>query len=66
MISLILVVCLSATPDICREDRPPIDDVSPMACMVEAQFIAAQWLEDHPKWVLSGWRCRREEPEQGA
>ena len=58
MITLVLVVCLSATPDVCREERPPIDAASPMACMVQGQQIAAVWLEDHPKWRLSGWRCQ--------
>ncbi len=58
MISLILVVCLSATPDICREERPPIEIASPMVCLIQGQQIAVQWLEEHPKWQLSGWRCQ--------
>jgi len=58
MISLILVVCLASSPDVCREETPPIDVDSPMACLVEGQQIAAEWLEDHPKWSLRGSRCR--------
>jgi hypothetical protein len=27
---------------------------SPEVC----RFIAAEWLEEHPKWTLKGWRCR--------
>ncbi len=45
MISLILVVCLSATPDICREERPPIEIASPMVCLIQGQQIAVQWLD---------------------
>ena len=58
MFTLVLVVCLSATPDVCREERPPIDAVSPMSCVVQGQQIAAEWLEDHPKWQLAAWRCQ--------
>jgi hypothetical protein len=49
---------LSSTPDVCREERPPIDAVSPMACIIQGQQVAAEWLEEHPKWQLSGWRCQ--------
>jgi hypothetical protein len=58
MITLVLIVCLSTTPDVCREERPPIDVASPMACMVQGQQIAAEWVEEHPKWRLNGWRCQ--------
>lgn len=58
MITLVLVVCLSATPDICREETPPVDVASPMSCMVQGQQIAAEWLAEHPKWQLSGWKCQ--------
>ena len=58
MVSLILVVCLSAAPDVCREERPPLEAVSETSCMVQGQLLAAQWLDEHPKWALKGWRCR--------
>jgi hypothetical protein len=58
MITLILVVCLSATPDICREERPPIDVANPIQCMTQGEIVAAQWLEEHPKWQLAGLRCQ--------
>ncbi len=66
MISLILVVCLSATPDVCKEERPPIEITSPMVCLIQGQQIASQWLEDHPKWRLSAWRCQFGEREKAA
>ena len=56
MIVLVLIVCLSAEPATCREERPPIDAASAMACMVQGQQIAAAWVEEHPKWRLTGWR----------
>ena len=64
MISLILVVCLATAPDVCREEAPPVDAVSPMICMVQGQQIAAEWIEEHPKWSLQAWRCRYGRPEK--
>jgi hypothetical protein len=32
-------------------------DPSPMACMMAAQPLAAQYLEEHPAYRLSSWRC---------
>ncbi len=59
MIELILVVCLAGDPQTCREERPPIEaPASAMACMVQGQQIAAQWVEEHPKWKLSAWKCQ--------
>jgi hypothetical protein len=58
MMSLILVICLSTAPDVCREEQAPADVESAMSCAMDGQLIAQQWLEDHPKWTLRGWRCR--------
>ncbi len=58
MVTLILVVCLSGTPGVCHEEQPPIDVTSAMSCLVQGQQLAAEWLEEHPKWRLEGWRCR--------
>jgi hypothetical protein len=58
IVSLILIVCLSATPDICREERPPVEDVSATSCMLHDQQLASEWLDEHPKWALRGWRCK--------
>ncbi len=58
MVSLILVVCLAATPEICREERPPLEDISQVSCIVQGQQLASQWLDEHPKWALRGWRCK--------
>jgi hypothetical protein len=58
MVALILIVCLAATPDVCREEQPPVDTANAMACAVQGQLIAQEWLDEHPKWLLRGWRCR--------
>ena len=56
--TLIIVVCLAAAPNICHEERPMIDMASGVSCIMQGQQIAAQWLADHPRWMLRGWRCR--------
>ena len=62
--SLILLVCLAASPQTCQEERPPVEVQSSLSCIVEGQVIAAAWLEDHPKWMLRGWRCKLGAPEK--
>jgi hypothetical protein len=66
MVSLILIVCLAVSPDICREEQPPVDVAGAMSCVTEGQLIALQWLDEHPKWTLRGWRCRFGKPESPA
>jgi hypothetical protein len=71
MIELVLVYCLAADPmnkQACVERRPTLDDSSnQMACMFQAQPLAAKYLEDHPKYVLSTWRCEQHNrSERGA
>jgi hypothetical protein len=31
---------------------------------MEGQLIALQWLDEHPKWTLRGWRCRSGKSER--
>jgi hypothetical protein len=56
--TLIIVVCLATSPDVCREEQPPIDMGQGLSCAMNGQTIAAEWLADHPLWTLKGWRCR--------
>jgi hypothetical protein len=66
MMTLILVVCLSATPNVCKEERPIVEAMSPMGCMVQGQQIAAEWVEEHPKWQLSEFRCQAGQRDKAA
>jgi hypothetical protein len=64
MVSLILIVCLAASPQTCQEERPPVEVESGVFCLMEGQLIAAEWIEEHPKWMLRGWRCKSGPPEK--
>lgn len=61
MIELVLVVCLATAPDVCHEESPPTAVISEMQCAIQGQQMALDWLADHPKYELRGWRCGRTE-----
>lgn len=56
MTTLILVVCLMGSPDICRDEAPPQDPG--LSCLMQGEIAAQAWLLEHPKWTLKGWKCR--------
>jgi len=63
MTALVLVFCLQASPSSCIEERP-VAEMPPLACILQAQTYAANWLADHPKWRLARWRCEHDIPRQ--
>lgn len=59
MVELVLTVCLLAAPESCRQERPLLEPLSPMACVMEGQIHASRWVVEHPAWRLARWRCVR-------
>lgn len=59
MTELVLVFCLLSSPGSCQEQRPLMPDLSLVGCLTQGQQIAQEWLNDHPKWTLSRWRCEQ-------
>ncbi len=59
MIELLFVACLSGSPGECEERRLRYDDMSLTACLVAAQPELARWNEEHPRFHVAKWRCRR-------
>lgn len=59
MIALVFVVCLQTQPDVCREQNLlfTADQLTPMACMMQAQARLAEWSQEHPKWLVGRWKC---------
>ncbi|HEX9490704.1 MAG TPA: hypothetical protein VF930_10490 [Stellaceae bacterium] len=66
MAELVLVFCLLSSPSSCQEERPSLEQMSLTSCLVQGQQYASDWLADHPKWVLSRWRCEQNLPRQRA
>jgi hypothetical protein len=63
MTELILVFCLATSALSCAPGSPievPIPGVEISACLgsLGAQETAAEWLREHPKYRLTGWKCR--------
>ena len=58
MIELVITVCLIASSGSCREERPGFSGDSLLSCMTQGQFLAARWLEEHPAWQMTRWRCQ--------
>ena len=56
--TIILVVCLTGAPDHCEDRDPLLPPVGLTECAVLGQQMARDWLEDHPKYALKGWRCQ--------
>ena len=64
MAQLVVTVCMAAWSAHCLDERPVIQDMRLQACLARGQEIASDWLSDHPKWMLSGWRCEVGVPKQ--
>jgi hypothetical protein len=64
MVHLVLTFCMMAWQTHCTEERPLLQEMSLMACMVQGQQVAQDWLNDHPKWMLTRWRCEQNVPRQ--
>jgi hypothetical protein len=61
---LILIVCLASSPTECHEEHPPLEAPSATACLMQGEAIGAQWIADHPKWTLTGWKCQFGQKEE--
>lgn len=67
MIQLVLVLCLSASPTSCVEDRPMPEQAFTMSSCLSssaAQQAAVEWMQEHPGYELRRWKCeigKREE-----
>ncbi|MGA0533171.1 hypothetical protein [Hansschlegelia sp. KR7-227] len=57
-VTIVLSVCLVANAATCRQERIEFTG-SPMACVVSAQPIVAEWGADHPEWRVTSWKCGR-------
>jgi hypothetical protein len=62
MVHLVLTLCMMAWQTHCMDEQPVYGDMSLTACMVQGQQIASEWVSDHPKWMLTRWRCEMNIP----
>jgi len=64
MVHMVLTFCMMAWQTHCTEERPYTETLSLIGCMVQGQQVAQDWLNDHPRWMLKGWRCEQNVPRQ--
>jgi len=58
MVELIFVACLMATPNECEERALVFVDISTSTCVMGAQPELAKWVNTHPNWSVSRWKCQ--------
>lgn len=58
---LVLMVCLLASPETCREEHVAIgyEQADPRMCMAGAVPVIAEWSETNPDWRVARWKCGR-------
>jgi len=65
MIELVLIVCMTSSPTSCHEEHLTVAEaLSLRSCAMQGQAYAAEWIAEHPKWLLSGWRCENNVPKE--
>ena len=58
-LELIVLACLAAAPDECREHRLRLTyrGGDPGQCMYKSPTRIAQWQMLNPAWEVKSWRC---------
>lgn len=59
MIALVFVACLQSDPSVCEERNLLFSErnLTPMACIMQAQTRLAEWSTSHPRWRIGRWSC---------
>ena len=58
MVELLLVVCLAARPEECREIRVQHEPYSFVLCLEDGPLQAIEWAKSNPGYTVKRWRCR--------
>lgn len=58
MIELLFLACLASAPDECQTRSLVFANVTQLECVIGAQPLLAKWVESHPQWEVSQWKCR--------
>lgn len=59
MMTIILSTCLISDPNVCKDQRLPLDgDMTSFECAMRAPPYFAQWMSEHPAWRVVRWKCQ--------
>ncbi len=60
LVTLSIVFCLATNPTQCQKVFPEPSETADLGlanCAIRGQQLAAEWLDEHPKWMLDRVRC---------
>jgi len=60
LVTLSIVFCLATNPTQCQKLFPEPSETADLglaSCAIRGQQLAAEWLDEHPKWQLDRVRC---------
>jgi len=58
MVELIFLVCSLVNVNTCSEKHLVFETQGTLnSCMMQAQFVLAQWADEHPNNRVARWRC---------
>ena len=58
MIELLFVVCMTTSPEQCKNQSMLYTDITPNQCTMGAQPELAKWVNQHPNWTIKKWECQ--------
>jgi hypothetical protein len=57
-IEIVFTVCMLSQPTFCKEQHLQYSwNGSLTQCIMSAPPFIAHWINEHPKWQVTGWRC---------
>lgn len=58
MVQIVMMVCRLGQPDLCEEQHLQFAwRGSLQQCAMSAQLYIAQWIGEHPQWIVRTYRC---------
>ena len=58
LIELVMTVCALSLSSQCEDQHLSFPaNMSLHQCVMHAQPYIAQWINEHPKWIVVRWRC---------
>ncbi|MCC0805949.1 hypothetical protein FPV16_06880 [Methylobacterium sp. W2] len=54
---LYFTACMANAPETCESKRLPLDVVDARGCIRVAQPQLARWIDTHPDYRITAWRC---------
>jgi hypothetical protein len=58
VLEIVFTVCAIGNANMCEDKHIAVEQqLSPIACVMQAQPTMAQWAAENPNWTIQRWRC---------